>query len=232
MTNKFVLLVVTIFFIGMSVKAQDCFKYFPQKVGVAYETKQYDKKDKLTETTVKTVTKKIENDTLQQVDYKIESQSPDSDSVYITKYSVVCEDGIMYFDMESYLNQEQLSAYEGMDIEIDADKIDYPSNPKVGQQLKNGSVKATVKNQGMTIFTLTVSITNRKIEAIEKITTDAGTFDCVKLTYDATTVMGFLTIKSKGIEWIAEGVGNVRSENYNKKDKLVSYSVLTKITNP
>ena len=230
MTNKILLFVLLIFLINTSVKSQDCFKYFPQKEGTSQERKEYDKKDKLTGTTVQTVMKKSVTDSTQQIDIKIESDSPDSDSTYTSKYSIICENGKMYIDMTSYLSDETLAPYEGLDMEIDADKIDFPSNPKVGQELTNGSVKATVKNEGMTMLTLNITITNRKVAAIEKITTEAGTFDCVKITYDAATTIGIFTVKTQSAEWFSEGVGLVRNETYNKKGKLSSYSVLTKIT--
>ena len=37
-------------------------------------------------------------------------------------------------------------------------------------------------------------------------------------------------VKMSGIEWIAKNIGVVKSESYNKKGKLESSTLLTKIT--
>ncbi len=79
------------------------------------------------------------------------------------------------------------------------------------------------------MFTMNVDIKNRKVDKFEKITTTAGTFDCVKISYDIEMKMLF-TIKASAIQWFAKNVGVVRQENYNKKGKLDSYSLITKIT--
>ena len=78
------------------------------------------------------------------------------------------------------------------------------------------------------MFSLSINITNRKIEGKETITTPAGSYDCFKMTYDieSKTVM---TVKMKGIDWFAENVGTVRSESLDKNGKLQGYTVLESI---
>lgn len=51
-----------------------------------------------------------------------------------------------------------------------------------GQQLKDASF--TMEMTGPLPVTISSNITNRKVEALEKVTTPAGTFDCVKVSYD------------------------------------------------
>jgi hypothetical protein len=38
-----------------------------------------------------------------------------------------------------------------------------------------------------------------------------------------------MNIQTSAVEWIAEGVGIVKTESYNKKGKIESYQVLTKL---
>ena len=86
-------------------------------------------------------------------------------------------------------------------------------------------------NQGWKIpsaFLSVFSITNRKVEAIETITTAAGTFDCVKISYDVESKMMF-TIKAKGAEWYALETGLVKSESYDAKGKLTGSQELVKL---
>jgi hypothetical protein len=69
------------------------------------------------------------------------------------------------------------------------------------------------------------------VDAIEDVTTPAGTFNCVKISYDIETKT-FMTMRASGIEWYAKDVGVVRSESYNGKGKLTGYSVLNDIKLP
>ncbi len=231
MKHTLLLFIVAILFSISSVNAQEnCFEYFPQKKGVSYETKSYDKKDKLTGTEVQTLTKRTQDGNKEQVDFTVESTSSETDTTIVTDFSIICEDGKVYFDLSGQLNKEQFAAYEGMDIEIDADNVEFPKNPVAGQALGDGSIIAKVTSNGSLIMTLTVNIKNRKVDAIEKITTPAGTFECVKISYDAEKEMGFMSVKTSGADWYSKGTGIVRSEAYNKKGKLTSYSILTKIS--
>jgi hypothetical protein len=76
-----------------------------------------------------------------------------------------------------------------------------------------------------------VKIFNRKVEAKEDITTPAGNFTCYKISYDmesSTKVMGMNNkVNLKGVDYVSEGTGVVKTESYNKKGSLSSYSLLT-----
>ena len=79
-------------------------------------------------------------------------------------------------------------------------------------------------------MTLTVDLTNRQIVAHETIETPAGSFKCIKYSYDAFSKMGFIKMNSSGIEWYSAALGTIRSESYDKKGKLTGYTVLESIT--
>jgi hypothetical protein len=64
------------------------------------------------------------------------------------------------------------------------------------------------------------------VEALENMTTPAGTFKCYKIASTIET-KSMISITTHTVEWMAKDVGVVRSENYNKKGKLTSYMVLT-----
>lgn len=116
-----------------------------------------------------------------------------------------------------------------MDVTIEADNLTYPSVLKVGEKLDDGQLVMKVKTDGMTIATITLTVHNRKVEAKESITTDAGTFSCYKISYDITNKVGFITTNLSVIEWMAHGVGLVKSETYNRRGRLTGYSKLTSL---
>ena len=80
-------------------------------------------------------------------------------------------------------------------------------------------------------MTMKFDIKNRKVEKKESITTPAGTFVCYKVTYDMD--MKVLMRRSmKTAEWLAPGVGVVKTETYNQKGELEGYTELTKFVKP
>ncbi|OQY03922.1 MAG: hypothetical protein B6I20_04080 [Bacteroidetes bacterium 4572_117] len=212
-----------------NVKAQDCDFYFPFEKGTIVETTNYDKKNKETSKTYQKVLDYSKSNGVTEVKIENKIEAKDADSVITQEFSVRCENGEFYINMDSYLNQETMSAYQAMQIEVDADNMTIPANVSKGQSLNDGRVSATILNSGIKVLTITVVIKNRKVDGFEKVTTPAGTFDCVKISYDMEMKMLF-KIKASATQWFAKGVGVVKSENYNKKGKLESTSMITKIT--
>jgi hypothetical protein len=74
-------------------------------------------------------------------------------------------------------------------------------------------------------MTMVVKVYDRKVEAVEDVTTPAGTFSCYKLSYTVESKTMF-TIIAKSTDWIAKRVGVVRSESFDKNGKLTGYMVL------
>lgn len=212
----------------LTVNAQDCFKYLPG-AGTSLETKHYDAKDKETGVSTLTILKRSHVDGGEKLDVRMESTSQETDSVFTTEYSYLCKNGKLYVDMSSYLGSK-LDAYKGMQIEVDAENLELPTNPKAGQELPGGTVVASITNNGMPMGKVSVLIKDRKVEKLETIKTPAGSFDCFKIVQKTETKILFMKVKGSSAEWISEGAGVVKSESYNKKGKLVSYSVLSKIS--
>jgi hypothetical protein len=115
-----------------------------------------------------------------------------------------------------------------MEIKMETEDMSVPANPQPGQQLKDGAVRMKISNSVMTVMNMSVKILNRKAEGYEDVTTPAGTFKCLKISYNVESKMVF-TVRGKGIEWISEKAGMVKSESYNEKGKLQSHTLLTSI---
>ena len=83
----------------------------------------------------------------------------------------------------------------------------------------------------MNFMTMKFDIKNRKVEKKDSITTPAGTFECYKITYN----MDMKTMFKRSIkvtQWLASGIGLVKTETYNQKGELEGYSELTKLEKP
>ncbi len=109
----------------------------------------------------------------------------------------------------------------GMVVEVDGAEPIIPSNMEVGQELETGEMTVT-----MGIVKAKQNISSNKVVAKEEITVPAGTFDCYVVMQEYTASLGPLKVKGSQKTWYARGVGNVKSETYDKKGKLTSSQVL------
>lgn len=63
----------------------------------------------------------------------------------------------------------------------------------------------------------------------EKVSTTAGKFDCIKISYLKRTKIVLKTETVRVTEWYAEGIGLVKSESYNTKGGPDGKTILVKI---
>ncbi len=87
-----------------------------------------------------------------------------------------CDNGVMMVDMKM-----SMPIQPGQSINADANAsdiyIEYPNSMSVGDNLKDANMHMEMNSTGMK-QTMDMEVTNRKVEAKEKITTAAGTWDC------------------------------------------------------
>lgn len=212
----------------MRMFSQECQPYFVIEKGAVREMASYDKKDKLTGTTVQTV-KEIKT-IGSKTEWTINAVSKDAKGKDVSSgdLTMSCEDGIFKMDMKNFIDEETMKGFEGMEVTMDATDLDYPGELAPGQTLKDGNITVKVSSQGMPVMTMIVRIFNRKVEAIEDVTTPAGTFSCYKMTSSIETKTMFsMTVNST--DWIAKKIGTVRSETFDKNGNLTGYSVLTAV---
>lgn len=206
-----------------------CEGYYLVKTGVTLEYEDYNAKDKLQSSHSATVTK------LEEVEGVLNATMHGifkDDKGKVTNegdYNFTCKNGEITIDMRAFMSQ-QMEAYEDMEMTIDQTNLVYPSTFQEGQTLPDGSLTMKVTSNGMVIMNMTMTITERKIEKFESITTPAGTYECVKMSQVNNMNMGFMSTKTKSIDWISLGIGSVRSESYDKNNVLQSYTILTKVT--
>ncbi len=215
--------------ISASLKAQNCEAYIPTKVGQKLMFQTSNKKGKIQSYYSQELLSKKDKDG--GTAYEIIQISYDtSKKRKITNQDTLeflCKDNTFYIDMNTFLNEEQMKAYDESQITIDFKNISYPANLKPGMTLDDGYVKAEI-NAGIPIVFKT-DITNRKAESYETITTLAGNFETIKVSQDVSAKFGFITVKMHTVNWVKKNIGNVKSESYDKNDNLISVTELISI---
>ncbi|SEP20077.1 hypothetical protein [Mucilaginibacter sp. OK283] len=147
---------------------------------------------------------------------------------------MICSGDAIKIDMKSFIPAASMKQYGDMQVNGEARYLSYPADIKAGQTLDDGSVTISLNNGGAAKGEMQMDIVNRKVEATETVTTGAGSFDCFKVTYDATTTMKMMGIsipfRMKVTEWFAPKLGRfVKSETYSKNGKLMGTMTLESI---
>src|SRR5882724_319599 len=129
---------------------------------------------------------------------------------------IKCAGGVMMINMKMMLPQQQSEQFSKADAKVDDAYLEYPVNLQPDAELKDGTFTMEMNNSGMQ-QTLTMVISNRKVEAKESVTTDAGTWECYKISYKCKMNIktGFIgiPINFEGTEWYAPSFGVVKSQS-------------------
>ena len=220
MKTLFAFLLSLVVVVGSSFA--QCNPYYIMKVGSKWEITNYNAKGKFQGKQLNEVKAMETTGTGWSTTLGMKLYDKKNEMVYDKDIDMACDNGTVVLDMTRMISEEQMQAYKDMNMKIDMDNIEIPEKLEAGMVLNDGSVTIS----GDMPMNITVNITDRKVEGKETITTPAGTFECFKITYSVSTKM-VMNIKSTGADFIAQGVGMVRNETYNKSGKLTGYSELT-----
>lgn len=141
------------------------------------------------------------------------------------KGTMQCKSGILMIDMKMMLNPQQMEQFKNAKVEGQASYMEYPASLSVGQALQDGSFNMDMKMENGMTANVAIDVTNRKVEAKEKVTTPAGTWDAYKITYDAKTVITIgvgIPIKMQLTEWFVPDFGMVKSSSKWGTQELLS----------
>jgi hypothetical protein len=147
-----------------------------------------------------------------------------------SEYTIKCSGGTLFFDMKMMIPQQQQEQYKDFEMTMDGADLEMPSKLEVGANLKDALITIKVSSKGtpMPMMNMSISITDRKVEAYESVTTAAGTFMCYKISehFESKTMF---SIKGKSINWFSFEAGNVKTESYKDNDKFMGKTELTEI---
>lgn len=230
MKNRFLLLTAFLLLTIFSSYAQECFGV-KMKTGSGFDMANYDGKGKLTGNISYKIAKVTQEGGMAVITMDMEVFDPKGNSQLKNTYQMKCNGSTLMMDASTLINQEQMKSFQNFNMKFTSSNIEYPTKLTVGEKLKDASLKGE-GTSGPMAMTINMLISNRNVEAQEKVTIPAGTFDAYKLTSDMKmeTKMGFgITIDINTISWRAPGVlWDIKSESY-RKGKLIGRSELTKI---
>lgn len=212
----------------LAVNAQDCGSYFSFRKGLKLELTSYDKKDKPAALIKYEVLdyKPVDGGT----SFVFSTATYDPKGALLAKGESFgkCSGGNYYTDVRN-ISSEMIPKAANMTVDITGDQLVYPAMLTAGDKLPDASISVKSGMEGgMTLMTIKANIINRQVVGPETVVTPAGTFACVKISYVMTMrFMGNRTLN--GVEYVAEGVGVVKSEQTDDKGRKQSSTLLTKL---
>lgn len=239
--KKFFLLLAVSLFTLSGIFAQNCNPFFNYSEGTSVEHTYFNAKGKMASKQVMTV-KSVKSTSAGQImiaDVTISDKK--EDEMMTNEIELICENGVFKMDMSRFIPPTAQGGGMGnMEIVFEGDGMEMPQSLSVGETLKDANFVVKLESDNPAIAAVMgggteTSVYNRKVVGKENITTSAGTFSCYKITYNTkvtTKIMGMKKVfDTSSIEWLSEGAGMVKVENYDKKGKLEGYMELTAFQN-
>jgi len=225
---KKLLLLLLVLFLTQTTQAQDCGNYFSFKKGMKFELTNYDKKDK------PAALLKYEI-----VDYKpvnggtslvmaVETYDMKGKLLAKGESAGKCVGGTYFTDVRN-ISSDMVPKSADITMTVSGDQLAYPAKLNPGDKLNDAtiSIKSSLAS-GMSLMNINATITDRQVAGNESVTTPAGTFECVKITYTLNVrFMGNRTLTVS--EFLAPGIGVVKSEQTDNKGRKQSSTLLTKL---
>jgi len=229
--KRFLIACFVLFGATLHLRAQSCLGV-TMKAGMGFELLNYNAKDKLTSRLVYTV-KDVSNDNGTLV-MKMEVQSFDAkDKPQMSNsYQCRCKGNELMVDMASLMAAQDNPMMKNAKLAFTSNDLTYGDSYTVGTTLKDASLKGSGMMDGGINMTYGLSLTNRKVAGKESITVPSGTYDAYKITADMEVATKAIVNVAFDFQTVSYRTPNVlwdlKTETY-RKDKLIAYSVLSKV---
>lgn len=217
------IIVLLISFVGFS--QNNCSKFYPFDEGTTSEITFRGKNDRVSGVVEYTIQSVSSSGGADIAIMKQKMKDKRGREILDSEYKLTCSQGSVKIDFNSLYNPSLMPGMEDMDVEATGTDIDLPNNLSVGQTLPDGGIEVKMNLSGINM-NINTYITDREVIGTETVTTPAGTFDCFIISSSTTLEMA-ATKRMSNKQWIAEGVGLVKSEDYNRNGRLVSSGLLT-----
>ncbi len=215
-----------LFTLSFTLSAQDCTPWFPFQEGVAFEYTSYDKKDKVTSRVHYEVKEVMEKDGTYEATVHALISDKKEEVIADYDFEVTCKDGEFLADFSNFVNPTMKEAFGNVEVSTSGDDLIIPQDLSVGLELPD-AITYMETAMGAISMKAEMYFTERKVVDKVDVETPVKTFNAFKMTGKERVKMSIINREYNVIHFYAEGYGMVRSELYDKKDKLDGYMVLT-----
>jgi hypothetical protein len=210
---------------GTAARSQNCNYYFLQN-GKTAEITVYNKKNAETGKNVYKISSVNKSGTTTTAVVNTELFDKKGKSFAKATNNMKCEGGALMVDLKVFMSPEQAGQLKAQAKAADV-YLSYPTSMKPGDALEDGRFTMDIKQDNGIESTVTINITDRKVEGQESVTTPAGTWNCFKITYKSNikiTMMGIgIPVKADVTEWFAPNFGVVKTESKGSTTVLTRF---------
>jgi hypothetical protein len=216
-----------------TAQAQDCNQFLMLQKDKTVEISIYDKKGQPNGKQVYTVKDVSSSGGTVTGTINTEQFDKNSNSKAKATSTIQCSGGEFRMDMKLMLPQQDAEKYGDAEVNAKSSFLSYPANMKVGDALSDGSFTMDLSHNsgpggpgapppgppGPPGFkqSLTMTVTDRKVVAQESVTTTAGTWNCMKITYKSKVSVKTgpfaIPVNVEITEWYAPGFGAIKTES-------------------
>ncbi|WP_422083560.1 hypothetical protein [Ulvibacterium sp.] len=223
-------LTLAVLFGTHTMLSQDsCSKYYPLVEGTTFQYTMYNKKGKSEGVTDYTITKVDNSGGETRATMSMKFADKKGKEVFTSDYTYICTGKGIKIDYNSLLPEAMTSQFKDMEYEITGTDIELPNDLSVGQTLNDANVTMAISMAGVNM-NIEVNMINRKVEKQENVTTPAGTFDCYVLYNDTQSKTMGATQTFPSRLWVAEDIGMVKQETYDKNGTVTNSMALTQLS--
>lgn len=136
-----------------------------------------------------------------------------------------CKNGMLMVDMKMVTSPQQMQQFKDVKAEGEGAFMEYPAALSAGQTLPDANFSMDMTSESGMAATLSIDITNRKVEAKENVSTPAGSWDAYKITYNSKMIMNMgipIPMKMQITEWFVPNFGVVKSSSKWGTQELLS----------
>lgn len=212
---------------------QDCAFFFPNQEGEQITRNCYDAQGKLTNILVYRVDQAYSYPSGMEVVANYTFTNPTGQALTSGQMVARCSNGNFTMSMGHVATYPDALSMVNADVFMMGDLMNYPDafanpmDPGDDDEFDDATLRIYQKNNKNN--RAEINIFDRQFVSNESVNTPAGSFYCTKVKYDMNIWTPQGTIKGYGYEWYAPNIGIVRTEQYNDKKELQSYSVLERI---
>lgn len=208
-----------------ALQAQDCLGYYFLQNNKTIEMAILNKKGDQNAKQIYSVSNVNTSGNTTTADLESEMFDKKGKTITKSKARIKCTGGIMMVDMKVSMPTQPGQKPVDTDVKGEDIFIEYPAGMSVGDALKDAKMHMEMDNNGMK-QTIDMEVFDRKVEAKEKITTPAGSWDCFKIAYKSKMRMKTMGIgvpmNIEGYEWFAPGFGVVKTESKQGGTEIVA----------
>lgn len=212
---------------------QDCTFFFPNQQGEQVTRNCYDANGKLTNILIYEVDQTYQYPSGIEVIANYTFANATGKPLTSGHMVARCNDGNFSMTMSDAATFPVALNMMTADVFMMGDLMNYPnvfsdpSDPIDEDEFDDGTLR--IYQKGNKNNRAEISVFDREFVSNESVDTPAGTFYCTKVKYEMNIWTPKGTIKGYGYEWYTPNIGIVRTEQYNDKKELQSYSVLNSI---